>query len=269
MAVFLYCSVVVNVVLVLLLAFLARRCQGQDNFSQAKIIKDIFSSCFPISLSKKYFGDKQLKNDISLPISGIYKRRKSGFEALSLPSYSIVFLGDSLIQTCEWAELMDDFNVKNRGIAGDTIEMVLDRLPQVTRFNPSQLLLMVGINDLCHRDCNLEATLEQYKKLLEQINQTSPDTQILVHSVLPVNCAMFEKRFRKNGKHINLNVLRFNQELELLVNRCQAQYINLLSLLTNSSGQLSSIYTVDGLHLSGEAYGVWGQYLRPFLADRQ
>ena len=199
--------------------------------------------------------------------SGIHQRRRSIFDVLPIQSGAIIFLGDSLIQTCEWGELMGHSNIKNRGISGDTIRMVLERLPQALTSHPSKIILMVGINDLRHKTCELKNVLQPYKALLDKIAQDSPQTEVLVHGVLPIHLDIFQQQFRKDGTHINQNVVSFNQELQKIVqHQTNAAYIDLGPLLTQN-GQIKARYTIDGLHLSGDAYIVWAKHIAPLLTD--
>ena len=47
-----------------------------------------------------------------------YQRWRSLFEVLPVYSSDIVFLGNSITDGCEWAELFNNRHVKNRGISG-------------------------------------------------------------------------------------------------------------------------------------------------------
>jgi lysophospholipase L1-like esterase len=47
-------------------------------------------------------------------------------------------LGDSITDEGEWTELLG-FNVKNRGISGDTIERILHRLDTILESKPKQI----------------------------------------------------------------------------------------------------------------------------------
>ena len=60
----------------------------------------------------------------------------------------IIMLGNSITDGCEWSELFQNSNIKNRGISGDITEGVLYRLDEVTRSKPAKVFLLIGINDL-------------------------------------------------------------------------------------------------------------------------
>ena len=55
--------------------------------------------------------------------STFYEQRATLFEELPVTSKDIIFLGNSITNGCEWAELFQNKNVKNRGISGDICEI--------------------------------------------------------------------------------------------------------------------------------------------------
>lgn len=59
-----------------------------------------------------------------------YSQRATLFEQLPITSQDILFVGNSITDGCEWAELLGNAHVKNRGISGDVVMGVYDRLAQ-------------------------------------------------------------------------------------------------------------------------------------------
>lgn len=74
--------------------------------------------------------------------------RISQFEILPKLNSDVIFLGDSITDKCEWTELLENPNIKNRGISGDTTERILNRLDEIVESKPKQIFLMVGIMTL-------------------------------------------------------------------------------------------------------------------------
>src|SRR4051812_12410847 len=79
--------------------------------------------------------------------SPYYEARTAQFRDLR-GSADIVMLGDSLTEWGNWHELVPEFRVINRGIAGDTSSGVLDRLQEVIERRPKVVFVMVGTNDI-------------------------------------------------------------------------------------------------------------------------
>jgi len=200
-----------------------------------------------------------------------YLDRQSLFEQLPHTQDAIVFLGDSMVSSCEWAELFGNPQIKNRGIAGDTPQDLLRRLSQVTAGKPKKIFLMVGINSLGdnNRDLKKVTTIAgYYREILAQIQTQTPDTQVFVQSVLPVNNALWAKSrlLEKKGK-ITVDddqVRQLNRELEALAREFGYRYIDLYSLFVQKN-QLDTRYTHDGLHLNGVGYLAWKQAIQQYV----
>ena len=57
---------------------------------------------------------------------------------LPMDSRTIVMLGNSITNGCEWAELLGNSNVVNRGISGDTVEGIQARLGSIIKAAPAK-----------------------------------------------------------------------------------------------------------------------------------
>ena len=62
-----------------------------------------------------------------------YDQRELLFESLPASENDIIFLGNSITDGGEWSELFQNPNCKNRGISGDVVAGVLNRLETITR----------------------------------------------------------------------------------------------------------------------------------------
>ncbi|MEM6964409.1 MAG: hypothetical protein AAF573_06560 [Bacteroidota bacterium] len=72
-------------------------------------------------------------------LAGVYEHRKNHFKKLPMPEDAIVMLGNSLTQSCEWSELLENPKIVNRGIAGDMTGGLLERLEEITRYRPTKI----------------------------------------------------------------------------------------------------------------------------------
>ena len=180
------------------------------------------------------------------------------FKVLPHLESNIIFLGDSITEECEWVELLDNPHVKNRGISGDTIDRVLNRLEEVVNSKPKKIFLMVGINDLLYSGKSVQNISKNYRNLLLNIQTKTPKTKVFIQSVLPVN----------NTTRLwidNKNVLELNLYLIKLAHEFSFQYIDLFSHVSNSQDQLDVQYTEDGVHLNGQAYLVWKEVIEKYV----
>lgn len=213
------------------------------------------------------FSNQQLnqspsQSSVPVKFSSYYLDRKSLFDILPHNRDEIIFLGDSLTNRCEWSELLENQNVKNRGINGDNIYAVLKRLDQITASRPKKIFIMIGINDIIANE-SFDKIIYKYKLMLTTIKQASPDTKVFVQSVLPVNNS-FKWTLSNNNAILNNNIIIVNKELKILATQFQYEYIDLHSLLS-ANNELIERFTNDGLHLNGEGYYVWKQAIMQYL----
>ncbi|MCM1152685.1 MAG: GDSL-type esterase/lipase family protein [Muribaculum sp.] len=195
--------------------------------------------------------------------SDYWKQRVSLFEVLPIDSCDIVFLGNSITDGGEFTELLDRKDVKNRGIVSDVIGGVEKRLDQVTRWHPRKIFLLIGINDVSHA-LSADKIAEKYEKLVKQIRKQSPQTQLYIQSVMPINNSF--KRYKNLiGREKVIPLL--NSKLERIAAQNGATYINLWPALEDGKGALQKAYTLDGLHLNGKGYQAWMKLIRPFLDE--
>ncbi len=182
-------------------------------------------------------------------VSGLYENRRNFFAVLPSDSNTIVFLGNSITEQGEWAELLGNCRVRNRGIATDGIQGMINRLDAVQRQQPAKIFLMAGVNDLLFH--NPSKVLEMYHELVLAIKTSMPETEVVLQSVLPVN-----NQVRDTGLK-NEDIKKVNSGIQVIAKELGCRYIDLFSLLSDMDGRLKANYTADGIHLSGQAYLIW------------
>ncbi|MBZ4651640.1 MAG: GDSL-like protein [Proteiniphilum sp.] len=194
--------------------------------------------------------------------STFYYQRTSLFEKLPISEDDILFVGNSISNGGEWAELFVNSHVKNRGISGDICEGVYDRLDPLLKGKPAKIFLMIGINDLA-RDTSPDSIVVRISKITEKIRRESPETVIYLQSILSVNdCyGMFDEH-TKHGEMI----APLNERLKELAGTKGFTYIDLYNhFVTPGTHKLNPLYSNDGLHLMGEGYLKWVEILKPYL----
>ena len=107
-----------------------------------------------------------------------FDQRATLFEALPTSKKDIIFLGNSITNGGEWAELLGNPHVKNRGISGDRADTMLDRLHVITKGKPAKIFLLIGINDLAGGR-SVEDIAKDIDEIAERIKNESPSTPSL------------------------------------------------------------------------------------------
>lgn len=188
-----------------------------------------------------------------------HAQRESLFDVLPLHSSDIVFVGNSITDGCEWAELFQNRHVKNRGISGDRSDWLLGRLDSILAAHPKKLFLMIGTNDLA-AGRTPDEIVRDVERLIDRFQRESKWTKIYVQSILPVNGEGFTK-YRSHYEHAHL-IVPTNKRLEALCHEKGVTYLDVWGALADDEGRLDRRYTNDGLHLMGAGYLVWRDAIR-------
>lgn len=191
-------------------------------------------------------------------------QKRSLFEALPIHSSDIVFLGNSITDGCEWAELFDNRHIKNRGISADRSLWLLDRIDPIVSGHPKKLFLLIGTNDLAAgiEPGEVAANVE---KLLERFREESPWTKIYVQSIFPVNGEDMQGKHKKHWDR-GAEIVETNRLLEALCEgRKNVTYVDVYSVLVDDRGLLDRRYTNDGLHLMAPGYMAWKKVIEKFV----
>ena len=180
-------------------------------------------------------------------------RRISFFDSFPVNPTDVVFLGDSITQAGEWAELFPDLAVKNRGIGGDTTSGLLERLHQVSSGQPSAVFINIGTNDLTHGPEQRRISYLQYQEIVVTMQKESPSTRIYLQSLLP------------RSSHFRAEVEAFNDEIQRLAKEVGVTYIDMYTHFMHSDVSIADKFSNDELHLNGEGYVLWQSLLQPYL----
>ena len=190
-------------------------------------------------------------------LAGVYEHRKNHFKELPMQKDAIVMLGNSLTQSCEWSELLENPKMVNRGISGDMTGGLLMRLNEITQHNPAKIFLMIGVNDLSIH--SIADILKNYEAIVADVLLTTPSTKLYLQSILPVNNQV------RNGGKSNSDILLLNKEIENIATENGLVFINLHPLFLDVDGQLDSSLTQDGIHLDANGYLIWKKELQKHL----
>lgn len=195
-------------------------------------------------------------------LSPHYKMRTNAFKLFANTENEIIFLGDSLSEQGEWQEIFQNLDIKNRGISGDTTEGVIYRLDEIVASKPKKVFLLIGTNDFWNERKKVPKVLANYKIILETLKKETPQTQVFVQSLIPVNNKKFQLKFVTNDA-----IRSLNSQLQELAAEFSYQYIDLYSHFTNEQNQLDLKYTSDGAHLNGDGYMLWKKLIEKYVKD--
>jgi lysophospholipase L1-like esterase len=189
--------------------------------------------------------------------STYYEQKLSLFRLLPDTKKEIIFLGNSITDIGEWTEIWNNKRVKNRGISGDNTFGVLARMDEVLSAKPSKIFIMIGINDIA-RNIPDSVIFRNYQKIVSRIEQESPNTHIIIQSILPTNNDFTSfSRHQNKDEHIQW----LNKRLMAYCSERKIRFVNLYPEFLDDSKKLHKQYTNDGLHINGNGYIKWKEIL--------
>lgn len=174
-------------------------------------------------------------------LSDIHTPKVSVHQAITRHA-DIVMLGDSLTHWAEWSVLFPGVSIANRGIAGDKLTRIFDRLPSVYQLHPRKIFLTAGTNDLYKAGAEPE-TFRQYLAVIEDIRK---------HGITPIVQSTFlASEQYKDADAFNTRVNALNAELRAYCDANKIAFIDLNAVISPGAR------TTDGIHLLGSAYTLW------------
>ena len=185
-----------------------------------------------------------------------YTDKLSFFRSLRPTRTGIFFVGDSLTDRCEWAELLNRCDVFNRGVDADTTDGVLSRIAEITARKPSKIFIMIGGNDFVigRKVPEIEGN---YKEIIHRIRAESPRTKIYIQSNLPT-------QYRRVPLPRNY-IRELNNRLKSMTDGRYIFFVDIYSRMVDKNGDLNPAYTTDGAHLNGAGYQAWREAILEFV----
>ena len=184
---------------------------------------------------------------------------------VSVVEPDILFIGDSIVEYYPLQELFGTSKtIVNRGIRGYQTGLLLENLDaHLYGGAVDKIVLLIGTNDI-GKDVPMNDALDNLERVIQSIVRDYPLSQIKLLSILPVN----EGEKYKQTVYIRTNekIREWNQAYEALASAyMQVDFVPIYDSLTDSEGQLQSVYTTDGLHLSVAGYQALSEALKGVL----
>ncbi|TMP20134.1 GDSL-type esterase/lipase family protein [Pseudoalteromonas sp. S2893] len=188
-----------------------------------------------------------------------YAERIAHFKLQPLRKGDIVFVGDSITeQGLNWSIRFNDLRVRNRGISGDMTYGVLARLNELKAAPPKAIFLKIGVNDIFNYHYikqvkDLASVSNNIEKIVTQLNNSLPNTQIYVQSILP-----------DHRNFITQMAQTVNQQIKA-IEHANFTYIDLHPVFLGPQGTLKKSLTTDGTHLNQAGYALWAKQLASIM----
>lgn len=171
-----------------------------------------------------------------------------------------VFAGSSLMEMFPINKLLEEHNdnmtVYNRGIGGFVSRELLEVIDVCAiDLKPSKIFINIGTNDLSDSRIPISELMENYDKIISEIEARLPETVIYLMAYYPVNYEAADENMKECLKiRTNEKIRIANVEVKKLAERHSQRYININKNLMDEQCRLKAEYTIEGLHINEDGY---------------
>jgi N-acetylglucosamine-6-sulfatase len=99
----------------------------------------------------------------------------------------IVFAGDSITASGNWAEAINFAEVKNFAVPGGSTDGLLAAIPEIVASSPDLISVLIGTNDFGNPEINREGA-DVGARVIAIVNEfkaQAPSAKLLLHTILP------------------------------------------------------------------------------------
>lgn len=190
---------------------------------------------------------------VAVALIALIASRRSELHRGQIDQSSVVMLGDSITEQADWDSLLPGNPIVNRGYSGYTTEQLLPIAESVGDARPRAVLVLTGTNDI--RDGRSpEWTATHLNRLLDALEQRSPDAIVVVQTILP----RADQPAAVNATNDAVRAVAAGRGIHVL---------DLHESFDTGDGGLRSDETTDGVHLSPGGYRRWASLLDPMIGD--
>jgi lysophospholipase L1-like esterase len=178
------------------------------------------------------------------------------------PVNPVLFVGSSSIR--KWDDLTQVFakyNALNRGIGGAVTNDITFYLNDVVfPYQPRQIVLYVGENDLPNAQATPDSVLNRTVNLYKAIRAKLPNVPIVYISIKP---SPSRDAFKAKAVASNALIKAF------LAKEANTKYVDVYSLMLTKDGKLRpELFVEDMLHMNAAGYAIWRKAVEPHLLKK-
>lgn len=177
------------------------------------------------------------------------KLRQSLFESYPTKA-NVVVVGDSLSEWFDWQAAFPHLSIASRAIGGENVLGALRRVKSIAATGAKTAILMLGVNDI-GLNTPTEVIFADYQQLIESL--AAAGMRVIVYQTLTGNPVRKSATGALNAK------LRGKCE-----SNSNCEFVELRDL-NGSDGLLRTQFTIDGTHLTLDAYAIWRQSVADVL----
>lgn len=175
----------------------------------------------------------------------------------SVGSVRNIFYGDSITNAWPLHEFFPNHSLLNRGLGGDNVYGLYDRLQEdVLAYTPKRVFMVIGINGI---DEEKERILAHIQALATMMRERG--ISVFLGTILPLRHPDNWDRFQYQGK-----IVEINAALKAWAAANADGFLDYHTPLKDETGQLAAAYAQpDGTHVTFAAYCRMADVVRPHL----
>lgn len=176
------------------------------------------------------------------------------------PPHPILFVGSSSFRM--WKNMQEDFpgyTVINRGFGGSTLPDVIRYADDIIfPYNPKQIVIYCGDNDLASSDTVTAATVvRRFKTLFMIIRNKMPGVPVVFVAIKP---SPSREKLLPKMKEANGAIKKF------LSTQKRTAYADVYTAMIAEDGKIrQDIFIGDNLHMNETGYAIWRKIITPYL----
>ena len=236
-----------------------KRNKKKNNFVNINVYK-IFSITLLVSIL--FFGV------INKNVNGIKKCEKVSVVKKEIINPNVVFFGDSITDYYDLNKYFPNLKKVNSGIAGNrTNDLKNDMYNRVYRYNPSKVILLVGINNFLYDGSSVESVVNDIKDITDNIHKELPNAEILIQSIYPINddWRLYRHNEVPDEDTLTKKIIDSNSNIKDLCKKNKYTYIDMFKEMADDNCKFKREYTNDGLHPNENGYIKITEILQKYL----
>ena len=174
-----------------------------------------------------------------------------------LKAYGVLSGGTETTQV--WTPASGTLTLSYQSIATIVYPETGEEIPitdAVERKKPEYMVITLGVNGVSFMD--EENFVREYTDLVERIQETSPDTKIILNSIYPVAASYPYQSDINNDKIRAANIW-----VERVAENTGTRFLNTFEVLVGSDGNLPEAYqNGDGIHMNTTGFNIILDYIR-------
>lgn len=174
---------------------------------------------------------------------------------------TIIMLGNSLTERCNWKKLLQREDVMNQGIGSDITRGFIQRIKYVFELHPKICFIEGGVNDLVHPEIPMKAIIHNLSLLIDTLRSR--------HIIPVLNTATLATGDYKYMKPeiLNRKIIMLNNKIFRLAKRKKVKCIDLNPMTAKDSLRLPQYAVADGIHYTSQTYLLWKEEIEKIAKE--